>query len=260
MNFLYIYLVLFIYFFIWFVISQVKKNNGLIDIAWGLSFVVTAWTSLILSGRFHMVSLIMTLLVMIWGFRLSIYLFMRNWRKDEDFRYQAMRNKWQTKLKTKAFFKVFLTQGILSYIISIPFILTNLYVSATYDVIQIIILSIGVIMFIIGFTFEVLADRSLNNFKQNPENKGKIIATGVWAYSRHPNYFGEALLWWGFGTIALSSLTWLGLVALASPLIMTYLLLYVSGVPLLERKYKDNPDYQAYAKVTSKFFPRPRKK
>lgn len=259
MNFLYTYLILLTYFTIWFIISQIKKNNGLIDIAWGASFIVTAISSLILSQEINIYKIVITTVTIIWGLRLTIYLFIRNWNKDEDFRYQAMRKKWQTKLKTKAFLKVFLSQSIFSYIIALPILITNLYAKDTLGTLSLLILILGTLIFLTGFITEVLADFQLKKFKSNPINKNKILNTGVWNYTRHPNYFGEATLWIGIGIIGLSPLTLISLIGIISPIIITFLLRYVTGVPLLEKKYKNNLAYQEYSKNTPIFIPKIKK-
>ncbi|VEU82692.1 DUF1295 domain-containing protein [Acholeplasma hippikon] len=236
-------------------IAQVKKNNGLIDIAWGASFVVTAVSSMLLSGSIHVLKVILLIVIILWGMRLTIYLFKRNWKKEEDFRYQDMRKKWKTNIMLKAFFKVFVTQSIFSYIISLPIILMNLYSNKINTWYHGLILGLGILVFLIGFIFEVLADRQLRNFKKDPKNKGKILKTGVWNLSRHPNYFGEATLWWGIGIISVSSLTSIPFFGLVSPLIMTVLLRFVTGVPLLEKRYIGNLDFEAYKKETPIFVP-----
>ncbi len=260
MEFLYIYLILLAYFMIWFVIAQIKKNNGLIDIAWGMSFVVTVVSSLILSGSVNLTKMIMLGVIMLWGMRLSIYLFMRNWSKPEDFRYKAMRDKWKTNLKLKAFLKVFLTQSIFSYIISLPVIFTNLYSTNLTEIIEFVVIGLGLAIYLLGFVFEVLADSQLALFKKNPNNKGKILKSGVWSLSRHPNYFGEATIWWGIGIISISGFVPITFIALISPLIITLLLRFVTGVPLLERKYIGNLEFEAYKKVTPIFVPFIKKK
>lgn len=260
MNYLYIYLILLAYFLIWYVIAQIKKNNGLVDIAWGMGIVVSAVSSLILGDQYTITGLIVTGLTIIWGLRLSLYLFKRNFNKEEDFRYQNFRKKWKTHVKLKALLYVFLTQSIFSYIIALPIILTNLISNKTFDMVSIILVSLGALIFFIGFIFEVLADHSLQRFKKDPSNKGKIMQKNVWKFSRHPNYFGEATLWWGIGIATLGTMNIISFIGLISPLIITYLLLYVTGVPLLEKKYKTNLAYQAYASKTSIFFPLPPKK
>lgn len=259
MKFLYIYLVLLAYFTVWFFISQKKKNNGLIDIAWGMSFVVTAISSLIISGSFDLIKLALLVVITLWGMRLSIHLFKRNWNKAEDFRYQAMRNKWKTNLMLKAFLKVFLTQSIFSYIVSTPIILANLYSNGLSKWYNYLILVLGIVIFLVGYIFEVIADKTLANFKKDPKNKGKILKSGVWSISRHPNYFGESTLWWGIGLISISSLNPITFIGLISPIIMFILLRFVSGVPLLEKRYEGNLEFDIYKKETSIFFPLPKK-
>ncbi len=260
MEFLSIYLILLGYFLIWFVVAQIKKNNGLIDIAWGMSFVVTAVSSLIMSGTANLTKMIMLGVIALWGMRLSIYLFIRNWNKQEDFRYKAMREKWKTNLMQKAFLKVFLTQSIFSYVISLPVIFTNLYSTVLTEFIEYILIGLGLLVFLIGFIFEVLADGQLAHFKKNTNNKSKILKSGVWRLSRHPNYFGEATIWWGIGIISISSLVPIAFVGLISPIIITLLLRFVTGVPLLEKKYAGNLEFEAYKKTTPIFIPFPKKK
>lgn len=261
MNYLYVYLILFLYFIIWFIISNIKKNNGLVDVAWGGGFIVIAWASMIISGNITYTKIIINTLVSIWAARLAIYLFIRNWNKSEDFRYKKMRQNWKNKEKISAFIKVFTFQSILNFIVGTPLLITNLDNQENLTGgFSIAVLIIGVIIFILGLTIEVIADAQLRVFKKDSTNKGKILQTGVWKYSRHPNYFGESLLWWGIGVIAISPLTLISLIGLIGPIIITMLLLFVSGVPLLERKYKDNAEYQEYAKRTSIFILLPRKK
>ncbi len=252
--------VLFIYFTIFFILAQVKKNNGLADIGWGMGFVVVAFTSLIYQGDYTLIPLTITLLVTIWGFRLFFFLGLRNWNKAEDYRYVAMKEKWKTNLVLKAFIYVFMLQGAFLFIISLPIQLAS-YITVTPDsTLQYVILGFGVILWLIGFYFEALGDAQLKKFKSDPANKGKILSSGLWKYTRHPNYFGEAVMWWAVWIVSLSSLVWLSAVGIIGPLFITFLLLFVSGVPLLEKKYKNNALFQEYAKRTSVFFPLPPKK
>jgi len=250
---------LFVFFNIFFVIAQLKKNNGIADMAWGLGFVVVAVTSLLFKGDYSIQALAVTLLVIIWGFRLFFYIGLRNWSKPEDFRYVEMRKKWKTNVALKAYFIVFMLQMSFLYIISLPIQLVN-FVEVTLDLTGYIIVGLGVFLWLIGFYFEAVGDQQLKNFKKNPENKGKIMSSGLWKYTRHPNYFGEALMWWSVWIVSMSTLSITSLYGIVGPLFITYLLLYVSGVPLLEKKYKDNEAFQAYAKKTSIFFPLPPKK
>ncbi len=250
---------LFVFFNIFFLIAQIRKNNGLADMAWGLGFVVVAITSLIYQGDYSIQALVVTVLVMLWGFRLFFYIGLRNWSKPEDFRYVEMKKKWKTNLKIKAYFIVFMLQMSFLYLISLPIQLVN---SVQIDINQTgyVILVIGILLWLIGFYFEAVGDQQLKDFKKNPENKGKIMSSGLWKYTRHPNYFGEALMWWSVWIVSMSTLSLVNLYGIVGPLFITYLLLFVSGVPLLEKKYKNNEAFQAYAKKTSIFFPLPPKK
>jgi steroid 5-alpha reductase family enzyme len=250
---------LFIFFNIFFIIAQVKKNNGIADIAWGLGFVIVSVTSLIYQNLYDIQSLVITLLVMIWGFRLFFYIGIRNFNKPEDFRYVEMKKKWKTNLKLKAYFYVFMLQGLFLYIISLPIQFVN-YFSMDLDLYGYIILGVGVVIWMIGFYFEAKGDHELKVFKKDSNNKGKILTTGLWKYTRHPNYFGEAVMWWGVWIVSLSSMQPVLLFGFIGPLFINYLLVYVSGVPMLEKKYKDNQLFIEYAKVTSKFIPLPPKK
>ena len=252
-------LALFVFFNIFFIIAQIKKNNGIADMAWGLGFVVVAITSLLYQGDYSIQALAVTALVLLWGLRLFFYIGLRNWSKPEDFRYVEMRKKWKTNVKLKAYFIVFMLQMTFLYIISLPIQLVNL-VEFELTMIGYIIVGVGVFLWLVGFYFEAVGDQQLKNFKKNPENKGKILSTGLWKYTRHPNYFGEALMWWSVWIVSMASLSLTNLFGIIGPIFITYLLLYVSGVPLLEKKYKDNAAFQAYAKKTSIFFPLPPKK
>jgi len=251
---------LFVFFVIFFLIAQIKKNNGLADMAWGLGFVVVAVTSLIYSSNFSFIPLAVVGLVLIWGFRLFFYIGLRNWNKPEDYRYVNMREKWKTNVQIKAFFKVFMLQGLLLYIISLPIQFSMMTIKVVSEPFEFVIWGLGILLWFIGFYFEAVGDAQLKTFKKDPANKGKIMQSGLWKYTRHPNYFGEALMWWSIWIVSIATLEMLSFVGFVGPLLITLLLLFVSGVPLLEKKYKDNKDFQAYAKKTSIFFPLPPKK
>ncbi len=260
MNFLVNAGVLFLFFVIFFIIAQIKKNNGLADMAWGLGFVVVAITSLIYSNSYTLSALVVTILVMLWGFRLFFFIGLRNWNKPEDFRYVDMRKKWKTNIPLKAFFKVFVLQGVLLYIISLPIQLVNLNAVPFTNNQSYLVLILGVMLWLIGFYFEAVGDAQMKAFKKDPNNKGKIMQFGLWKYTRHPNYFGETLMWWAVWVVSISGFVLINLVGIIGPITITYLLLFVSGVPLLEKKYMDNPLFQEYAKKTSVFIPLPPKK
>lgn len=260
MNFLVNAIVLFIFFVLFFIIAQIKKNNGLADMAWGLGFVVVAISSLLYSNTYTVPAIVVTVLVMLWGFRLFFFIGLRNWNKPEDFRYVDMRKKWKTNIPLKAFFKVFIFQGILLYIISLPIQLVNLNAVSLTSNQSFLVLILGVMLWLIGFYFEAVGDAQMKTFKKDPTNKGKIMESGLWKYTRHPNYFGETVMWWAVWIVSISGFALINLAGIIGPIVITYLLLFVSGVPLLEKKYKDNPLFQEYAKKTSVFIPLPPKK
>ncbi|MGC6767111.1 DUF1295 domain-containing protein [Enterococcus sp. LJL51] len=250
MIYWFVSLALFAYFILWFIISKLKGKYSLVDIAWGLGFVVVAWASFLYSGDLHIQTGIILLCVTIWGLRLFLHLAKRNWNSPEDYRYVAMRKRWGTTLvNLKAFLNVFFLQGVLLFLIALPIMRSFSESDQSLHWWQIL----GLIVWMIGFFFEAAADYQLDTFKKNPKNKGKLLTEGLWSLTRHPNYFGEATCWWGIFLLAVTGVTDLWLII--SPILITSLLLFVSGVPLLENKYKERPEFQAYAKKTAKFFP-----
>ncbi len=243
-------LVLFVYFVIVFAIAHRVKNNGIADIAWGSGFVLSAVYSYIAAGQGTQRGLLVTLLVTIWGLRLSYYLFRRNWGKPEDFRYVHMREQWAHRFEGfKSFVYVFMLQYLLLCIIAVTIVLANNSSLKGLSLLDFV----GVGLWIFGFLFEAIGDKQLRTFLKNPANRGKLITSGLWQYTRHPNYFGEVILWWGIFILSLSSAY--GLLGLISPMMITFLILFVSGVPLLEKKYKDRADFQEYSSRTNRFFP-----
>jgi steroid 5-alpha reductase family enzyme len=232
-------------------LSLALKNASIVDIFWGTGFVVVTWISFLLTpqGTFAR-KLLLSLLVTIWGLRLSLYILWRNWGKPEDFRYQAWRKENGAAWWWRSFFKVFFLQGILMWIIAAPLVAAQ--ISAQPD--HLIWLGcVAVLLWLYGFTFEAAGDWQLARFKANPNNKGKLLTTGVWRYTRHPNYFGDATQWWAYYLLALSAGGWW---TIFSPILMTILLLRVSGVTLLEKNLKEQkPEYKEYAETTSEFIP-----
>ncbi|MGB6867261.1 MAG: DUF1295 domain-containing protein, partial [Candidatus Aminicenantaceae bacterium] len=169
--------------------------------------------------------------------------------KGEDFRYAKWRHDWGRWFMLRSYFQIFMLQGAFLFIIALPIMLVNF--SGREDLTAIDFLGIGV--WCIGFFFEAVSDYQLRQFKKRPENKGKIITTGLWKYTRHPNYFGEVVLWWGIFLLALSVKN--GWIVILSPLLLSFLILRVSGVTMLEKKYAGNAEFEAYAKRTNAFFP-----
>ena len=240
----------FLYMSTFFVIAVTRKDNSLADVAWGGGFVLLAFLSFFLApGYAEARQVLVTGLVTMWGLRLAIYVYYRNQGRGEDYRYAKWRKEWGRHFLLRSFFQVFMLQGALMLVISTSVIFINLNPSRGLSLLD----GIGLLIWITGFIFESVGDLQLYRFKKNPENKGKVMKYGLWKYTRHPNYFGEATMWWGLFIIGLSIPgSWLFII---SPITITYLLLYVSGVPLLEKRYADDPEFQEYAKKTNKFFP-----
>jgi len=240
---------IFLFMVSFYLIAQSLKNNSIVDIGWGLGFVFTTLVLIFSSEKIIPPMLVMSLMILLWGVRLSFYIYMRNLGKPEDFRYANWRKEWGTRQPWIAFYKVFMLQGLIMYVVALPIML----VFSSPSEFRGIESTAGVIIFFSGLFFEGIADKQMKQFKAYPKNKGKIITSGLWKYSRHPNYFGEALLWWGIGIFVFSvSGNWLSLI---SPLVITLLLRYVSGVPMLEEKYKNREDFRKYAEKTSVFIP-----
>ena len=239
-------LLVFLYVNFWFILAQILKDNSIMDIAWGLGFVCISWW-IHMFYTSNISGLLMTI-VTIWGFRLGLYIFLRARKKGEDWRYVQMRKHWGQQQMIKAYFRVFLLQGFFMYIIALPLIEND--TPTHLGILQII----GLILWLIGFLWESIADWQLFVFKKDAKNKGKLMTTGLWGYSRHPNYFGEIVLWWGIYICILpNSLWWLTII---SPITITWLLTKISGVPMLEKKYKNNVEYQAYIKSTNSLIPK----
>ena len=261
---LYAALIILIYFIIGFIIAQIKKDNSFADVMWGAGFIVlTIGLYLIrqLGGEAminaHFVILIMTL---VWGFRLTRFLFRRNSKIGEDARYIEMREKWGDKVRINAFFKVFMLQGLLQYVVAFAIIVAFAYPNEEPLPLANLALFLGSVVWLFGFIFEMVADQQMRNFKHRPEMEGRVLKRGLWQYSRHPNYFGEATLWWGLWIVVLGNAAFpFNLIAIIAPITITVLVRFISGVPLLERKMMNREEYQEYANHTSIFFPLPPK-
>jgi len=233
----------------------VKKNDfSLVDIFWSLSFLLTFILGLFLSPlEFHLATYILGFLITIWSLRLAGYLAIRSFeKKEEDFRYTAMRREWGVQANKIAYFKIFILQAFLSIIISSPIYLFHFYGQTKGSP---WLLYTGAALSFIGFLIETIADFQKSQFKKlqkyNSNLNLRFLKHGLWKFSRHPNYFGEALFWWGIGIALLNYLPWY--FALTGPVILNLLLLKVSGVPLLEKSYQNNSEYESYKKVTSGF-------
>lgn len=252
--FLLVAICLFGYMTAWFVVSLIRKRNDVADVAWGIGFVLVSWLSLIYSSAFDMRGIALVLLVTVWGGRLAIHIHARNKGKPEDYRYKAWREQWGKWFYLRSYGQVYLLQGALLYVIATPIIAAHLGGANPLGLLDVL----GLLVWITGFAFESIGDAQLARFIKNPDNKGKILSTGLWRYSRHPNYFGEVAQWWGIWLIALSvpGAWWTAV----GPLTITFLILKVSGVPMLEKRMAENPAFDEYRRTTSVFLPLPPKK
>jgi steroid 5-alpha reductase family enzyme len=235
---------------LWFVSLRVK-NSSIIDPFWGILFLVAAIVYFVLAEDGSQDRKVLLLaLVVIWSLRLSVYLAWRNWGKGEDFRYRKWREQHGYRWWWRSFFQVFVLQGVLAWIISIPLLAAMAGESpARLTVLD----GLAVVVWLVGFFFEAVGDFQLARFRADPANKGRVLNMGVWRYTRHPNYFGDAAQWWGFYLVALVAG---GFWTIYAPIIMTGLLLKVSGVALLEKTLTETkPQYQEYIATTPAFFP-----
>lgn len=233
--------------------SLVKRDVSIVDPWWSIGCLVVAVRTALASGLTPGRLLLLTL-VTLWALRLFCYLLWRGWGEPEDPRYQAFRERYgPERYRWLSLFQVFMLQGVLILIVSAP--LQVALTAPTPDPIRWND-GLGLALFALGFGFEVLGDWQLARFKSDPANRGRVLDRGVWRLTRHPNYFGEATLWWGLWLCAVDAPG--GIVSVFAPALMTFLLLRVSGVPMLEEQLKKTkPAYAEYIRRTSAFFPRP---
>mgnify|MGYP001063089185 CR=1 FL=1 len=227
------------------------KNVSIVDIFWGFGFVVVNAFYVFMSGELNDRKILILILVTIWGLRLTFYLAYRNIGKGEDFRYQEFRRTYGPKRYWWfSFFQVFLLQGALIMIVSLP--LLGISSSASTGALNALDY-LGMLVWLVGFTFEAGGDFQLARFKSNDKNKGKVLQTGFWKYTRHPNYFGDAAVWWAYAIFSVAAGSYWQIIG---SVVMTILIIKVSGVSLLERTLKDTkPKYRDYIQKTSSFFP-----
>lgn len=230
--------------------SVIIKNVSIIDIFWGIGFVIVNTFYYFQFEYFNSRKLLLLILVSLWGIRLSAYLAWRNIGKGEDYRYREFRKRYgPERYWWVSYFQVFLLQGALIMIVSLPLLGVNSGNSSTLNFLD----YIGLLIWLIGFIFEAFGDYQLARFKSNPKNEGKVLNTGLWKYTRHPNYFGDASVWVAY---ALFSISAGGYWQIIGSIIMVFLIVKVSGVALLEETIKDRkPEYQNYIEKTNSFFP-----
>lgn len=217
------------------------------DIAWGLGFVVIA-NFVYFRFKPDFSYMILLIVTTIWGLRLAIYLAIRNLPKGEDWRYANWRKDWGNKQAIISFFRVFMLQGSIMWIVALPL----MQIEQSYPRIQ-TLQYIGIAVCLFGFLWESIADWQLYAFKQKKENKGKVMRQGLWKYSRHPNYFGEIVFWWGVFIIAIPHGNWWW--SLLGVSTISFFIIKISGVPMLERKKKKEANYQTYIEDTNALIP-----
>jgi len=241
-------LTVFIYMNIGFVAAVIKRRNDLADVLWGPGFALLA----ILGAIFNptAINLFIAVMVSVWALRLMLHVGARFIKKkEEDYRYQKWRADWGKKWLIKTWIRVFMLQGFLLMMVSLSFILANRLDIGAWSLVQFV----GITIFTFGFLFEVIGDWQLKEFIKKKENRGRIMQGGLWRYTRHPNYFGEVVLWWGIWLTTFSTPYFL--FGVIGPLTILFLILKVSGIPLLEKKYEGRKEFEEYKKRTNAFFP-----
>ncbi len=230
-------------------VSVIKNDASIVDLIWGLGFVLVAWVSFLTANSDNW---ILPVLTTVWGLRLSVYLAWRNHGQPEDYRYRAMRKRHGPSFPLVSLFTVFGVQGLVMWIVSLP-LQTG---AMTGDAASTWLLFPGTALWAVGLCFEGFGDWQLARFKANPDNAGVVLDSGLWHYTRHPNYFGDFTVWWGLFLVAMaSSGAWWSVIG---PLLMSFFLMRVSGVTLLERTLKETkPQYANYIARTNAFFPGP---
>lgn len=236
-------------------VSLYLKDASIIDFFWGPGFGIIAISTLVMTQSFSSQAILLLVLSLIWGLRLGIYLFLRNHGKPEDYRYQQMRNKYGSHFWLISLIIVFLLQGVIMLIVSLPL---QAGIRSSMEGALNEFHYMGALVWTAGFLMESIGDWQLARFKKNPANQGKVMDQGLWRYTRHPNYFGDFLVWWGLYLVSIGggSNYWTAI----GPLVMSIFLMKISGVTLLESNLKKSkPGYEEYMKKTSSFFPLPPK-
>jgi len=236
--------------------SVVQKDASLVDRVWGLAFVVLAWTYAVAAGVWTPRAWLALTLVTVWGVRLSVFITWRNWGHGEDARYAAMRAKRPDSFTNRSLVSVFLLQAVLAWLISVPLLAATALGGGALGVLDVI----AVAVWTVGFVFEAGGDAQLARFLSDPANRGKVMDRGLWAYTRHPNYFGDTVVWWAYLLLALAVGAWWGAFG---TVMMTLLIVKVSGVALTERRMgrpgKAREGYDEYVRRTNAFIPGPRR-
>lgn len=228
-------------------LSLIRDDVSIVDSLWGLFFIIACGWFFISVEQLSTRAWIVLILVTIWGTRLSAYITLRKLGQGEDARYRAIRDNYEPGFRYKSLYLIFVFQALVAWIIALPLFhaIDSGSELGVFDF-------LGITLWCIGMWFESLGDYQLWQFKRRPENRGKIMTEGLWRYTRHPNYFGEFLIWWGYFSFALSDQAYW---AILSPLLMTFLLLKFSGVGRLEDSMQHRPGYRQYMQTTNAFLP-----
>jgi steroid 5-alpha reductase family enzyme len=237
--------------------SVIRRDASLVDRVWGLGFVLVVWTYATLGDGATPRTWLVVALVTVWGLRLSLYLTRRNWGRGEDPRYARLRVRAPESFPITSLFRIYWLQAVAAWVVSLPLVAaTTRPTPATIGWIGIT----GTVIWAVGFGFEAVGDRQLSRFLADPDNRGKVLDRGLWRHTRHPNYFGDALVWWGLFVIALATGAWW---TIAGPLLMTVILVKISGVAVTDQAMAAAPDkrdgYDDYVRRTNAFVPGPRR-
>ncbi|NPD45995.1 MULTISPECIES: DUF1295 domain-containing protein [unclassified Lentimicrobium] len=232
------------------VISVIKKNASIVDAFWGAGFVLLVWFYFFQTEGLGERKILITTLVSIWGLRLSLFIGKRNWGKPEDFRYQKFRQDYGAhRYWWVSFFQTFILQGVLLWLISAPLLGAQSGINQELNFID----YAAAVIWLIGFAFEAGGDYQLAKFEKEPNNKGKVLSSGFWKYTRHPNYFGDGFQWIAFALFSIANACYLPIL---SAVLMNFLLVKISGVALLEKTLsKTKPQYQNYINRTPAYIP-----
>jgi len=236
-------------------VSLVRRDVSIVDVAWPLGFVLATWASRWVVDAGGAGNWTLLAMVSIWGLRLAFHLLRRNLAQGEDFRYGAMRQRHGAAFAMRSLLTVFALQGVLLFIVALPVTLGHRDTSAGLST----WLVLGVLVWAAGLWWEAVADAQLAAFRRDPRNAGEVLDTGLWQYTRHPNYFGDSLVWWGLAIVGASQGA--GAWAFVSAAVMTVLLVRVSGAAMLDRLLAERkPGYREYMQRTSGFIPRPQRR
>ena len=233
-------------------LSLAKKDVSFVDSLWSLFFLGAAIVFAVDAQPLSVRGKLVLALAAIWALRLSLHITVRNWGEPEDYRYQSIRANNEPHFTFKSLYIVFGLQGVLAWFVAMP-LLPSIASDSPLTVVD----GIAMALWLTGFVFEAVGDYQLVRFKARADSQGRVLDTGLWKYTRHPNYFGEFCMWWAFYLFAVSSGGWW---SIASPLLISLLLLKVSGVAMLEKTITNRrPEYAEYIRRTNAFFPGPRR-